>query len=242
MPHAQRQLDRRVAFLARDRGVGAVAQEQVDHRRVALHGGIGEGRIAVFVHQVRVEVHRQHLLRIDEVVLLDRVEERAHAFRALLARLRFESGRQQLHQVVDHADADQRDERQHDRRTRDVEALGDLLGHVGARDEQHHHDEQAGLEVQEQADDHAAGEDREQRGVRDAERFFDVFVRQVGRHRGDRDEAHQDELAHAQLRQKIELFFPFGHRFLPFVLAVILRVCARVFKLKFGHVEGLREG
>jgi hypothetical protein len=113
---------------------------------------------------------------------------------------------------------------------------------MGARDEQHHHDEEAGLEVQEQADDHAAGEDGEQRVVRDAERFLDVFVRQVCRHGGDRDESHQHELAHAHLGQEIELFLPLGHRILPFVLAVILRVCARAFKLKFGHVEGLREG
>src|SRR5713101_6419824 len=37
VPHAQGELDRRVAFLAGHRRVGTIAQQQLDHRRVALH-------------------------------------------------------------------------------------------------------------------------------------------------------------------------------------------------------------
>src|SRR5258706_12060093 len=76
VPHAQSQLDRRVAFLGDHERVGAVAQQQIDHRQAALHRRVREGRVAVVMVHVRVEVHRQHLLRVHQVVLLDAVEER----------------------------------------------------------------------------------------------------------------------------------------------------------------------
>src|SRR5258706_3864828 len=43
VPHAQRQLDRGVAFLGDGRGVGSVAQQQLHHRQAALHRRVGEG-------------------------------------------------------------------------------------------------------------------------------------------------------------------------------------------------------
>src|SRR5436190_3731006 len=113
--HAKRQLDRGIAFARGDAGIGAVAQQHLDHRRVALHRRIRERRIAVVVMQVQVEVHRQHLLGVDQVVLFDRVEEGAHAFRALFFGPRLKAGGQQLDEVVDGAHADQGEQRQDDR-------------------------------------------------------------------------------------------------------------------------------
>src|SRR6185503_5670779 len=207
-----------------------------DHRRAALHRRIGKRRVAVVVVKVGVEVHRQHLLRVHEVVLLDAVEERLHAFRALLAGLGLKPGGQELDHVVDQPDAHQRDQREHDRDARDVQALGDLLGHVGAGDEQDHRDEQAELQVEEQAHDDGDAEDRDQRGMADAERVLDVLARQIGGHRGDRDEPHQDQLADAQLRQKIDLFLPLGH-LAPLFLTSILRVWPWAFKLKLPRMS-----
>src|SRR5262245_48880245 len=112
---AQRELDRAVAFLGGLAGVGAVAQQQLDHRQAAAHRRVGEGGVAVVVVQVGVEVHRQHLLRVHQVVLLDRVEQRADAFGALLLGPGLQAGGHQLDHVVDQADPDQRDQREDDR-------------------------------------------------------------------------------------------------------------------------------
>src|SRR5207302_4608443 len=113
---------------------------------------------------------------------------------------------------------------------------GDLLRHVGGTDEEHHDDEESRLRIKEEADDHAARHDREQRVVRNAERFLDVFVGQVRHHGGNKQEAAQDQFLDAELCKKIEFFLPLGHRLLPLVLAAILRVCARAFKLKLINV------
>src|SRR5262245_15504027 len=153
---AQRELDRGVAFLGDRARVGAVAQQQLDHAAIALHRGVGERRVAVFVLDVGVEVHLQNLLRIHEVALLDRVEEGADAFRALFLGLGLQACRHQLDDVVDERDADHGDEREHHRDLRDVDVVGELLVEVGAEDEQHHREEEEELEIEEQAEDDAA--------------------------------------------------------------------------------------
>src|SRR4029079_9425656 len=82
-------------------------------------------------------------------------------------------------------------------------------------DEQDDRDEQAGAQVEEQADDHRDAEHGDQGGAADAEGVLDVFFRQVGENRGDRDETHQDQLADAQLAQEIQLFLLLRHPLLP---------------------------
>ena len=87
-----------------------------------------------------------------------------------------------------------------------------------AANPQHHRDEQAGPQVQEQADDHRDAEAGHQQAAVQAERFLDVLFRQVGGHRADQDETHQDQLADAQPRQEIQTFLLL-FRHLPYPLS-----------------------
>ncbi|HEX6289147.1 MAG TPA: hypothetical protein VFZ66_08140, partial [Herpetosiphonaceae bacterium] len=183
MVEAQRKLDCAVAFRRGLRRIGAVSQEELDHGQAAAHRCVSQRRVAVLVAQVRIEVHRQHFTRVHEIVFLDCIKERADAFGALFLRLGFEAGRHEPDDLVHDADPDQRDQREDDRDLGDVQALGDLVGHVGAGDEQHHRHEQEESQVQEQAEDHRDAEDGEQRLRVDAERALDVLPGQVGEHR-----------------------------------------------------------
>ena len=88
----------------------------------------------------------------------------------------------------------------------EAEAVGDLLRHVGARDQDHHGDEEEELQVQEQADDDRDPEHRDQGVGAHAERLLHELLRQVGKHRGEGDQGRQDQLSDAQAAEEIKPF------------------------------------
>src|SRR6195256_5276505 len=187
---AQRELDRRVAFLADHVDVRAVPEEELHHLRVAARRGVHEGRITVLGDEVGIEVLGEDLLRVDEVALLDGVEQHLDTFGALLLRFFFQARRKQVHHVVDERKAHHGGHGDDQRQFRDREAFGHLAGHVRGQRQEHHQEEELELEVQEERDEYHERERAEQEIPVYIE-ALDGFLGQVGEGRREPDQDDQ---------------------------------------------------